>query len=65
MGARLLLIDNYDSFTYNLVQAFMVLGADVEVFRNDAIDVEAARRLAGRTVLRSGAGPRYICTQVL
>lgn len=46
MSARLLLIDNYDSFTYNLVQAFMVLGADVEVFRNDAIDVEAARRLA-------------------
>ncbi len=46
MSARLLLIDNYDSFTYNLVQAFMVLGADVEVFRNDAIDVKAARRLA-------------------
>jgi len=46
VSARLLLIDNYDSFTYNLVQAFMVLGADVEVFRNDAIDVEAARRLA-------------------
>ena len=46
MSARLLLIDNYDSFTYNLVQAFMVLGAEVSVFRNDAIDVEAARRLA-------------------
>ncbi len=46
MSARLLLIDNYDSFTYNLVQAFMVLGAEVTVFRNDAIDVEAARRLA-------------------
>ncbi|MBV6415924.1 MAG: Aminodeoxychorismate/anthranilate synthase component 2 [Steroidobacteraceae bacterium] len=46
MNARLLLIDNYDSFTYNLVQAFMVLGADVSVYRNDAIDVEAARRLA-------------------
>jgi anthranilate synthase/aminodeoxychorismate synthase-like glutamine amidotransferase len=39
---RLLLIDNYDSFTYNLVQAFLVLGADVEVIRNDAISVEAA-----------------------
>ncbi|MBX3695054.1 MAG: aminodeoxychorismate/anthranilate synthase component II [Steroidobacteraceae bacterium] len=42
----MLLIDNYDSFTYNLVQAFMVLGADVHVHRNDAIDVAAARRLA-------------------
>jgi len=39
---RLLLIDNYDSFTYNLVQAFLVLGAEVEVIRNDAISVEAA-----------------------
>ncbi len=46
MTVRLLLIDNYDSFTYNLVQAFMVLGAEVAVFRNDAIDIEAARRLA-------------------
>ena len=41
---RLLLIDNYDSFTYNLVQAFLVLGAEVEVIRNDAISVEAALR---------------------
>jgi anthranilate synthase/aminodeoxychorismate synthase-like glutamine amidotransferase len=37
MTARLLLIDNYDSFTYNLVQAFLVLGADVCVHRNDQI----------------------------
>jgi para-aminobenzoate synthetase component 2 len=42
---RLLLIDNYDSFTYNLVQAFMVLGADVRVIRNDEISVEAAKQL--------------------
>ncbi len=42
---RILLIDNYDSFTYNLVQAFLVLGAEVDVHRNDAITVEAA--LAG------------------
>jgi anthranilate synthase/aminodeoxychorismate synthase-like glutamine amidotransferase len=39
---RLLLIDNYDSFTYNLVQAFLVLGASVDVHRNDAITVEEA-----------------------
>jgi anthranilate synthase/aminodeoxychorismate synthase-like glutamine amidotransferase len=43
---RLLLIDNYDSFTYNLVQAFLVLGADVLVYRNDAIAVEEARALS-------------------
>ena len=42
---RILLIDNYDSFTYNLVQGFMSLGADVRVFRNDAIDVATARAL--------------------
>jgi anthranilate synthase/aminodeoxychorismate synthase-like glutamine amidotransferase len=46
VSARLLLIDNYDSFTYNLVQAFLVLGADVRVYRNDAITVDEARALA-------------------
>ena len=46
MSAKLLLIDNYDSFTYNLVQAFLVLGANVDVRRNDEIDVAAARQLA-------------------
>lgn len=40
---RLLLIDNYDSFTYNLVQAFLVLGAEVSVHRNDRIDLATAR----------------------
>jgi anthranilate synthase component 2/para-aminobenzoate synthetase component 2 len=43
---KLLIIDNYDSFTYNLVQAFLVLGADVRVFRNDAISVADAQALA-------------------
>lgn len=40
--ALILLIDNYDSFTYNLVQAFAAAGADVLVYRNDAIDVDDA-----------------------
>jgi anthranilate synthase/aminodeoxychorismate synthase-like glutamine amidotransferase len=42
---RLLLVDNYDSFTYNLVQAFLVLGAEVLVHRNDVITVNDARAL--------------------
>ena len=42
MQPRLLLIDNYDSFNYNLVQAFLVLGAEVEVIRNDEITIEQA-----------------------
>ena len=45
MSARLLLIDNYDSFTYNLVQGFLVLGAEVLVYRNDAITLDMARAL--------------------
>jgi anthranilate synthase component 2/para-aminobenzoate synthetase component 2 len=42
---QLLLIDNYDSFTYNLVQAFLMLGADVQVYRNDELTVEQALAL--------------------
>ena len=42
---RLLLIDNYDSFTYNLVQAFLVLGAEVLVHRNDRITIEEAKAI--------------------
>jgi anthranilate synthase/aminodeoxychorismate synthase-like glutamine amidotransferase len=41
----MLLIDNYDSFTYNLVQAFAAKGADVRVYRNDAITVDEALAL--------------------
>lgn len=37
---KLLMIDNYDSFTYNIVQYFGELGAEVEVFRNDEISIE-------------------------
>ena len=44
MTPKVLLIDNYDSFTYNLVQAFMMQGAQVDVHRNDAISVEQALR---------------------
>jgi anthranilate synthase component 2 len=40
------MIDNYDSFTYNLVQYFCELGAEVEVVRNDAIDLQAIEAMA-------------------
>jgi len=46
MSQRLLLIDNYDSFTYNLVQAFRGLGAETLVYRNDEITLEEAKALA-------------------
>ncbi|MEX0730490.1 MAG: aminodeoxychorismate/anthranilate synthase component II [Aquisalimonadaceae bacterium] len=49
----LLMIDNYDSFTWNLVQYFGELGADVRVFRNDAIGVEDIRRLAPERIVLS------------
>jgi len=42
----ILLIDNYDSFTYNLVQTLASQGADIKVFRNDAISVEEVEKLA-------------------
>jgi len=42
---RMLLIDNYDSFTYNLVQAFAAQGVDVIVYRNDMITVDEALAL--------------------
>ena len=46
MTARVLLIDNYDSFTWNLVQGLRMLGADVIVRRNDTLDADDARALA-------------------
>ncbi len=41
----ILMIDNYDSFTYNLVHLFEELGAELQVFRNDAISLDEAERL--------------------
>ena len=49
----LLLIDNYDSFTYNLVHCLGELGADVAVHRNDAMDVGQAMALNPRAILLS------------
>jgi anthranilate synthase/aminodeoxychorismate synthase-like glutamine amidotransferase len=57
MPASVLLIDNYDSFTYNLVQAFLILGAEVDVYRNDAISVEQAlARQYSHLVISPGPG---------
>ena len=54
---KLLMIDNYDSFTWNLVHLFEELGADVDVFRNDAITAEEAEALApDRLVISPGPG---------
>jgi anthranilate synthase/aminodeoxychorismate synthase-like glutamine amidotransferase len=48
-----LLIDNYDSFTFNIAQAFGVLGEEVRVVRNDHIDVEGVRALSPDTIIIS------------
>ncbi|MBN8292388.1 aminodeoxychorismate/anthranilate synthase component II [Rhodobacter sp. NTK016B] len=49
----LLLIDNYDSFTYNLVHYFGELGADVVVRRNDALDVQEAMSMGAEAIVLS------------
>src|SRR4051812_7559566 len=49
----ILVIDNYDSFTYNLVQYLQEMEADVRVFRNDAITIEEIERLAPTHILIS------------
>jgi anthranilate synthase component 2 len=52
---KLLMVDNYDSFTYNLVQYFGELGAQVEVFRNDEISLEGiGERRPDRLVISPG-----------
>jgi anthranilate synthase/aminodeoxychorismate synthase-like glutamine amidotransferase len=53
----ILVLDNYDSFTYNLVQAIGQLGGEPEVRRNDAIDVAGIERLAPRGLVIS-PGPK-------
>jgi anthranilate synthase component 2 len=53
MKPRIVLVDNYDSFTFNLVQYLGELSADVRVFRNDQIDVAGIRTLRPRAVVVS------------
>ena len=58
MATRVLVIDNYDSFVYNLVQELGELGADPVVFRNDAIDIDGIRAQSPDGILiRSRAYP--------
>jgi anthranilate synthase component II len=55
--AMLLMIDNYDSFTWNLVQYFGELGQEVQVVRNDMIDIAGIEKLApSRIVISPGPG---------
>ncbi len=57
MTARVVMIDNYDSFTFNLVQYLLELGAEVEVLRNDAVDVHGVlARHPTHVVLSPGPG---------
>jgi anthranilate synthase/aminodeoxychorismate synthase-like glutamine amidotransferase len=54
---KILIIDNYDSFTFNLLQALGNMGADVQVFRNDAIGLQQVRDMApDRIVISPGPG---------
>ncbi len=54
-AVKVLMVDNYDSFTYNIVQYFGELGAEVEVFRNDEITLEGiAARKPDRLVISPG-----------
>ena len=65
----ILLIDNYDSFTYNLYQFLCELGADVRVARNDAVDLEEVHEMAPRGIVLS-PGPKTpreagVCNDVI
>ncbi len=57
MAARLLVIDNYDSFTFNLVQMFMLYDLDIQVFRSDRLSLTSAEALLPDYLLIS-PGPR-------
>ena len=49
----ILMVDNYDSFTYNLVQYLGALGADMKVYRNDKITIEKIKRLRPKKIVIS------------
>ncbi len=53
----ILIIDNYDSFTYNLVQYIGELGADLKVFRNDKIDIKGVEKLVNLKKIVISPGP--------
>ncbi len=66
----ILLIDNYDSFTYNLYQALIVAGADVTVVRNDKITIEQIAQMANLNGVVLSPGPGHplqagVCIDVI
>lgn len=66
----ILLIDNYDSFTYNLYQALIIAGAEVKVVRNDAISVDEIEQLPNLEGIVLSPGPGHpnqagICIEVI
>ena len=66
----ILLIDNYDSFTYNLYQGFVIAGADVKVVRNDAISIKEIEELKTLQGIVLSPGPGHptdagICIEVI
>jgi anthranilate/para-aminobenzoate synthase component II len=54
----ILVIDNYDSFTFNLVQYLGEMGQELKVFRNDAITLDEIERLAPQSIVISPEGYR-------
>lgn len=60
----ILIIDNYDSFTFNLAQELGSMGLEVEVRRNDAFTLEELEKMPLRTVVLSLAAVLLICTML-